>query len=345
MNIEKSESGSAARRFRVLALDGGGIKGTYTAAVLSSLEEMTGKRICDYFDLITGTSTGGIIAVALGLEIPAQQILQLYLERGAEIFPVSEPGWRGRVKGGWKHLWAPKHSQSVLKAAVDSVVGQKQFGESKSRLVIPAFDAVRGRIQLFKTAHSAEYKQDYLRSAATVALGTSAAPTYYPAYSDASGGCYLDGGVWANSPVMVGLLEATCILGHVIDHVDLLSIGTTCSPFDISRGRRSGGVASWNVGLVELLMEAQADAALGQARLLTKNRMLRVDSVARAGRFSLDNSQEIDDLRSLGQQSAREHEGAISRQFLTTQVDAFQPFYAVRGTAPELPDTTDGAAA
>ncbi len=327
MNIDQGPLNSQDGRCRVLALDGGGIKGTYTASVLASLEAMTGKRICDYFDLITGTSTGGIIAVALGLQIPAAKILRLYIDHGRTIFPMAEPGWRAKCAEIWRHVWSPKHSQAVLKDAINEVIGERAFGDSKSRLVIPAFDAVRGKPQLFKTAHAPDYKQDYLRPATTVALGTSAAPTYYPAYTDAGGGCYLDGGVWANSPVMVGLLEATCVLGYPIEQVDLLSIGTTCSPFDVNKGRRKGGLASWNKGLIELFMEAQCDAALGQARLLTRGRMLRIDTVTRTGRFSLDNSNEITDLRALGEQAAREHEREVSRRFLAVPVEEFSPCY------------------
>lgn len=315
------------KRCRVLALDGGGIKGTYTASVLASLETMTGKRISDYFDLIVGTSTGGIIAVALGLQVPASKILRLYVDHGESIFPMPLPGWKAKCAEMWRHLCGPKHSQAALKTAIDDVIGGYSFGDSKSRLVIPAFDAVRGKPQLFKTAHSADYKQDYLLPATTVALGTSAAPTYYPAYTDAGGGCYLDGGVWANSPVMVGLLEATCVLGFRIEQVDLLSIGTTCAPFDISKGRRKGGIVSWNKGLVELFMEAQCDAAIGQARLLTNGRMMRIDTVTRSGRFSIDNSHEIADLKSLGDQAAREHERAVSEQFLHTRAEGFSPCY------------------
>lgn len=337
MTVNLQTLNSQDGRCRVLALDGGGIRGTYTASVLASLEAMTGKRICDYFDLITGTSTGGIIAVALGLQIPAAKILRLYIDNGTSIFPMAEPGWKAKCAEIWHHLCAPKHSQAVLKDAINDVIGERAFGESKSRLVIPAFDAVRGKPQLFKTAHSTAYKQDYLLPATTVAMGTSAAPTYYPAYTDAGGGCYLDGGVWANSPVMVGLLEATCILGYPIEQVDLLSIGTTCSPFDISKGRRKGGLASWNKGLIELFMESQCDAALGQARLMTSGRMLRIDTMTRTGRFSLDNSNEIADLRALGDQAAREHEREVSRRFLDVPVEEFCPFYTSFTNAEIVP--------
>lgn len=322
--------GSAGgRRFRVLSLDGGGIKGTYTASVLATLEEMTGKKIREHFDLITGTSTGGIIAVALGLDVPIERILTLYSQHGSEIFPCPSTGVVAKLKDKLRHVCGPKHCQDTLSGLIEKTLGNRLFGESKTRLVIPAFDAVRGKPQLFKTAHAPAYLQDYKLLASTVALGTSAAPTYYPAYSDTNGACFLDGGVWANSPVVVGLLEATCVLKWPIEQVDLLSIGTTQAPFDVSHSKRNGGVAQWNIGLLDLFMEAQVDAALGQARLMTNNRMLRIDTATRPGRFSLDNSNEISDLKALGQQAARLHEQEISQRFLSSKTEEFLPCYPV----------------
>ena len=324
--------------FRVLALDGGGIMGAYTAAVLAGLERMTGKRVVDHFDLITGTSTGGLIAVALGMQVPACQILDFYVEKGPQIFPSAAPGWRGAIREHWRHLRGPKHSHVVLRREIEAVLGGRKFGESKCRLVIPAYDGVSGAIQLFKTAHTADYKQDYLLPATTVAMGTSAAPTYFPAYAEAGGGTFLDGGVWANCPAMVGLLEATCVLGRRAEEVELLSIGTTTEPFEVAHRRRRGGLLSWNRGLVDLLMRAQVDASLGQAGLITRGRMLRIDAVTRPGRFSLDNAREIPDLRALGDQAARQHEKQVSRRFLGPAAEPFEPVYrvdvAATGTEP-----------
>ncbi len=322
--------------FRVLALDGGGIKGTYTASVIANLEAMTGKHVADHFELITGTSTGGIIAVALGLGLTGQQILDFYLKRGPEIFPVPAPGWRGFVAELWRHLRQPKHSQKVLSEAIKKVVGDRTLGDSKCRLVIPAYDGVRGNIQLFKTAHTEHYKQDYQKPALVAALGTSAAPTYFPAYTEAGGGTYLDGGVWANCPTMVGLIEATAILGNSVEDVEIVSIGTTSEPFDVSRRRRAGGILAWGRGVVELLMQAQVDAALGQASLLMKARMLRIDAVTRPGRFSLDNAGGISDLQALGEQSARQHEKEISRRFLQRPAEPFVPYYRIEKSAAEV---------
>jgi hypothetical protein len=129
--------------------------------------------------------------------------------------------------------------------------------------------------------------------------------------------------------VVVGLLEATCILGHHIDQVELLSVGTTTSPYHVSHKRRNGGIAHWAAGLPEVFMQAQVEAALGQARLMTRDRLLRIDEVAAPGRFSIDNAGEIADLKALGQQAARQHEKEISRRFLFAPAEPFHPFYAV----------------
>lgn len=321
--------------FRILALDGGGIKGTYIASMLATLEEMTGKRVVEHFDLITGTSTGGIVAVGLGLGIPAKDILRFYLEKGPVIFP---PQRRGFIRSAWRWAMGPKLCQQQLSKAVAQIVGTRKFGESLCRLVIPAYDGVRGNIHLFKTAHAVQYKQDYLRPAMEVALGTAAAPTYYPAFTNEAGCAFLDGGVWANSPVMVGLLEATCILDRRIGDIEMLSIGTTTEPFDINHKRRHGGLLAWNKGLMTLLMQAQTEASLGQARLMTNGRLLRIDTVAMPGRFSLDNASKINDLRALGEQAARQHERAVNELFLFAPAEQFVPFHKV--TEPSTKEVT-----
>src|SRR5437899_3194933 len=112
-------------RFRILSLDGGGIKGAFTASVMASLEEETGKAAADYFDLITGTSTGGIVALGLGLSLPAKQIMEFYRERGPTIFPNTS--LVQRTRSILRQLIAPKHSHDVLKEALRQVLGERRL--------------------------------------------------------------------------------------------------------------------------------------------------------------------------------------------------------------------------
>ena len=320
--------------FRILSLDGGGIKGTFTASVLATLEEDTGQSVADHFDLITGTSTGGILAIGLGLGLPARQICNFYAEKGPTIFPGTS--LVRRVEGKLRQLFGPKHSHAVLRGALEEVFGTRKFGESKCKLVIPTYDAIRGRIFLMKTAHYERFKYDIDAPAVDVALATSAAPTYFaaspfPTHADAS---YVDGGVWANSPVLIAVTEAVAFLGQPLDNIDVLSIGTTTTPFNIA-SHADDGVAQWNAGLVELMFEGQVEAAQAQAKLLLNGRVHRINVIAKEGEFSLDDArpEKIQRLINLGRGEAvkKEHLEVVTTRFLNgVKVPPFNPLHAVR---------------
>lgn len=316
------------QRFRVLSLDGGGVKGAYTASVLRTLESLTGKSISEHFDLITGTSTGGIIAVAIGLGVPLDRVVDLYVDQGPIIFPRPPSGRLANLRKRWRNLWQPKHSQEVLFEAVFGVLGERKFGESANRIVIPAFNAQSGDIQLFKTAHHADYRMDCLLPATTVAMATSAAPTYLSAYKDPEGRVYIDGGVWANCPVMLGLVEAISRLEWPREQIDVLSIGTTSEPFHIGEAKQNGGIANWNKGIVDVFQEAQGKGMLGMARALTGNSMTRIDVVTRPGRFALDGSDEVQNLKALGENSARQFLGQVEERFFLSPAQKFTPCMA-----------------
>jgi patatin-like phospholipase/acyl hydrolase len=311
-------------RFRILSLDGGGIKGVFTASVLAELEHMTGKRVVEYFDLLTGTSTGGIIALALAVGIPAGKILDFYTNYGPTIFPaigIETRWWRGL-----RRIMRAKHDGTVLRNALATVFADKKLGHASCRVVIPAFDALGGRVHLFKTCHCERFRQDYQRSCVHMALATAAAPTYLPAFQADDGTAYVDGGVWANDPILVGVLEAIVNLHHAPEDLDVLSIGTTEEPFHISkRRRRRGGILQWALGVVPLLMHAQAEAARAQAGILLPSQPLRINRYVEPGRFSMDDSRQINDLDGLGRLEARRYEKAISERFLSTRTQPFRP--------------------
>jgi hypothetical protein len=286
-----------ALMFRILSLDGGGIKGAFSAAVLAQYQEDTGYSIAEHFDLITGTSTGGIIALGLGLGIPAREIVDFYAQKGPTIFPGTS--LIQRATGVLRWLRGPKHSHTVLRAALEEVFGTRKLGESRCRLVIPTYDAIGGRIFLMKTAHHERFKYDIDAPAVDVALATSAAPTYFaaarfPTHQDAS---YVDGGVWANSPVLVGVVEVVSFLGVALSNIDVLSIGCTSTPFNIAK-QANAGLVKWSAGLVDLMFEGQMEAALAQAKLLLDGRLHRIDVVAREGEFALDDAR-ADKIRQL----------------------------------------------
>lgn len=309
---------------RILALDGGGIKGAFTASVLAALEKDTGSLV-EHFDLITGTSTGGILAIGLGMGFSAEELKDFYIDRGEEIFSATSVF--GRF-GFLKQLVMPKHSSKPLERALADILGKRKFGESKSRLVIPTYDAINGRIFMMKTAHHERFVHDVEALALDVAMATAAAPTYFEAraFPAHHGASYVDGGVWANCPALVGLTEAVAFLGAKAEEVDILSIGTTASPFNVADDRRSGAV-QWNMGLINLMFEAQVEAAKAQTSLLAGG-FHRIDASVPAGRFGIDkaDANTIAELVTLGRGEAvkKENLEVVRSRFLNG--DRVSPF-------------------
>lgn len=317
------------RSFRILSLEGGGIMGAFSASVLATLEEDTNCKCVEHFDLITGTSTGGIIAIGLGLGMSAQEILKFYQDNGEQIF--RNTGFTRRLFNSVRHLFQPKHSQENLRQALIGAFKEKKFGESKCRLVIPTYDAIGGRIFLMKTAHHERFKFDIQAKAVDVALATSAAPTYFSAapFPIHQGASYVDGGVWANCPALVGLVEAIHFLNVQPVEIDILNIGTISSPFSVSQNAQSG-IFGWGKGLINILMNAQVEASRSISSLLTNDGFFNINYSAEQRRFSLDDSSKINELINLGRGEAvkRNNLEQVQQRFLNGQtVEPFSPLY------------------
>ena len=299
--------------FRILALDGGGIKGTFTAAALATWESLTGLRIVDHFDLIAGTSTGGILAIGLGMGLSAIEMLDFYKNKGRIIFPVTSIS--RRLRADVRHFFRPKWSQATLLREIEAAYykggAPVTMADSKCRLIIPAYHAVAGISHVFRTPHNPLLIGDASMEAAHVALATAAAPTFFSAAKVGNmiaESSFFDGGVWANSPAMTALVESACYLNIPIDRVDVLSLGTTDEPFTVKRQLRSG-VIRWNVKLLKLLMNAQCESSLRQAKSLAgQPRFLRVDTMTVPGSYTIDDSRQIGDLASIGKLEAEKAE-------------------------------------
>lgn len=295
--------------FRILALDGGGIKGAFTAAALATIEDALGGSVANQFDLIAGTSTGGILAIALGMGIHPKDMLRFYRERGTAIFPVMRfhRKWHSKVR----HAFRTKFSQATLRRELEQAYfpnGQrKTLGDSICRLVVPAYDAVGGVCHVFRTPHHPLLKADAFTDAAEVALATAAAPTYFSSatvQNMISKASFFDGGVWANCPAMAAIVEAVCYLKVPLERIDVLSIGTTDEPFTVKMMGKAGW-AGWGRTLINLLMNAQVDSSVRHAQLLVgEPRFLRINTTTTPGMYALDGSQEIESLITLGNRRA-----------------------------------------
>lgn len=299
--------------FRILALDGGGIKGAFTASVLTTLERAFGIPAASQFDLVAGTSTGGILAIGLGLGLRSEDMLRFYRNRGPVVFPAMRlhRKWTQRLRS----ILRPTYSQSVLACELEKAYyrdgERKVLGDSICRLVIPAYDAVGGVCHVFRTPHHALLTADRNTDAVEVALATAAAPTYFPSAvvkNLVSKASFFDGGVWANCPAMAAIVEAVCYLGVPLDRIDVLSIGTTEEPFTV-KSMAQAGWARWGKTLIDLLMNAQVDSSVRHAQLLVgEPRFLRVNAMTTPGMYAMDGSKEIEDLIALGNRKASDPE-------------------------------------
>jgi len=177
------------------------------------------------------------------------------------------------------------------------------LAESKCRLLIPAYHAIAGASHVFRTPHDPLLTGDANTPVAQVALASAAAPTYFSAAQIGNmiaESSFFDGGVWANSPAMAAIVEATCFLKVPLDRIDVLSVGTTDEPFTVRKKIRSG-IFGWSTKLVRLLMSVQGESSLKSAELIAgKPRFLRVDTITVPGTYRLDSPTEIEELAALG---------------------------------------------
>ncbi|MET9815351.1 CBASS cGAMP-activated phospholipase [Streptomyces sp. NPDC006355] len=310
-------------RFQILALDGGGFRGMFSAAVLTRLEEDLGTRIVDHFDLIAGTSTGGIIALGLGLGLSPREILTFYTEHGPRIFRD-----RSRMRGV-RHLQRAKYGSEPLKAALTEVFGDRTFGESTKRLVITSYNVAADDVYLFRTPHLPTLKRDWREKAVNVALATSAAPTYLPGMP-LDGARLIDGGVWANNPTMVALTEAVGPLVVPLEAIRVFSLGTTIDVRSRHRRLDRGGMLPWARDAVEVLMRAQSESAAKQVEhFIGKANVLRLNPTVPTGAVALDKV-DAETLYGLAGHISRDASHTVHRMFCDHRAPVFAPFYPAR---------------
>ena len=316
--------------FRILSIDGGGMKGIFSIAFLAALEEKTKKNVVDHFDLIVGTSTGGIIALGLALGMPASHILDFFFEKGERIFPNRTA--ISRFKSLIKGLISTRYNKTILEEVLKEHFGVMRLGEAKTRLVIPSFNPVTGDVYLYKTAHDLNFKEDYKRYAWEVAYATSAAPTYFKAHKTGFSTYLVDGGMWANNPSMVALCEAIGYLRQDPKNIALLSIGTAITGVNVGqRTTKQGGMIRWGWTISsKLFMHMQAITAHRQAgQLLRDGQYIRVNPSLQNIPIPMDDPNKALDLIPFGEQAARHYLKNMEDLFFSTAAKKFQPVYSI----------------
>ncbi len=264
--------------YRVLSLDGGGMRGLYTASILQSLvnrfsrpNNINNKDIGKGFDLIVGTSTGSILACGLATGISISKLIEFYRNNGKNIFtdPFPSKGWK---KFYWilKNFCKPANSNKILTEELQKIFENKTiaqiYDERQIGLCITSVNLIDHSPRVFKTPHNPDKNADNKRLLKDVCLASSAAPILFPIAQalnpeNNTHEYFADGGLWANNPILVALIEAI-ICSEKNQKIEIISIGTCSLPTGQAVGNTNRGLWGWKFGIapMELSMDVQAKA-------------------------------------------------------------------------------------
>ncbi|MBL1376467.1 CBASS cGAMP-activated phospholipase [Zobellella iuensis] len=262
--------------YHVLALSGGGYRGLYTATVLAELETVLGRPIASHFDLICGTSAGGMLALGLAAEIPAYELKALFEEQGRRIF--GSRSLSRRLLGFWL---TAKHDSAGLREVLTERFQETTIGDLKHRVLVPAVNYSTGLGQFFKTPHHPSFELDHRMKVVDVALATAAAPVYFPlARNDR--GVFADGGLVGNAPGLFGFHEVKTFLAPKQDVlVRVLSIGTMTIGATVRGGASlDRGFGKWRGGLFDLVISAQESSVDYMLRQALGDNYFQIDDKA-----------------------------------------------------------------
>ncbi|MCD4664443.1 MAG: patatin-like phospholipase family protein [Bacteroidales bacterium] len=353
----EKKGNQSQKEFKILSIDGGGIRGVFPAQILAEIEshlkaeseEKEDINIYEYFDLICGTSTGGVLAIALGLGISATQLKKLYLKNVQTIF--------GSGKSFVRNFFGPKHDIFILEKIVRKCFKDKFggndpiLGESKTRLCVPVYDSYQGTLNVLKTSHHPDLINDWQIPAYQAAVATSAAPTYYNPYTldyiDRTGERIIkknkvDGGICANNPVLVGFLEAVHTLNKKPSNLKVLSLGTGTKQLRIKNENEGWGFIKWLKGhkLIDLSMQSQSDMIQNQIKFINQGigvggksafhlNRIQYDFSLNANAIKLDESRSdiLDEFIVEAKETFKKEGPGIIKHFFQNKVEPYKPYH------------------
>ncbi|MEX2466449.1 MAG: patatin-like phospholipase family protein [Gemmatimonadota bacterium] len=308
---------------RVLSIDGGGIRGIIPGMLLVELERRSGKRIHELFDLVAGTSTGGILALGLVCPKPAAadadpysagEMVDLYVEHGGRIF--ERTFWR-KLPGA--DLFEEKYSAATLEQLLTDYFGAGRLSEVVTDVLLSAYEIERRDAFFFKS-RKARVDPSYDFPLVDVARATSAAPTYFEPHKIQQGGDYyslVDGGVFANNPTMCAIAESF-MLHEGPERPDLVvaSLGTGELTRRIPHDEATGfGLANWVRPIISVMMDGMSDSVCYQGDHILGDRHMRFQTRLDEGSDDMDNASRtnIRVLRLLAERMIEDNDARIDR--------------------------------
>ena len=318
-------AGSPPRR--VLSIDGGGIRGIIPAMVVAHIERKMGKPAHELFDLMVGTSTGGILALGLSrpgasrpVQFSARWVVKLYEEQGANIFEYSL--WRKlRTVGG---ILDEAYSHEVLEGILGKYFAGTTLGDCKTPTMVTSYDIQNRRTVFLKSW----YADHQLVRCCDAARATSAAPTYFepkPLDTGDVASVLIDGGIFMNSPSVSAYAEARKLFPD--EPIAVLSLGTGELTRPIAFGEaRTWGSALWVMSLLDCMFDGVSKAADHQMQLFLGERYQRLQTSLESASDDMDDASE-ENIRNL-KRTARElinANEAVLEQFFEIDAGNAQP--------------------
>jgi len=269
------------KTFRILSIDGGGIRGIFPAHVLRCIEERHKINLFDTFDMIAGTSTGAIIAAGVAIGVPAADIVEMYKEHGAGIFLKRRSFWPGsKLKNMFQPMFDSVYDAQCLKSVLSDVFQDKRLGEIAKPLLLPSTDIGNGCVHVLKSGYSKEFTRDNNVLVKDAILASCSAPTYFDPHKLDH---YLlaDGGLWANNPSLAAVIDAQKRLRINQDDIKVLSIGTghAKTMYGTNTLRKWGLINGWkHKEFISFILSLQSQSATNYLNLmLSPGQIKRID--------------------------------------------------------------------
>lgn len=288
--------------FKILSIDGGGIRGVYPAHILKCFEEKLGINFLESFDMIAGTSTGSIIAAGVACDIRASEMVSMYREHGADIFKKRKSKIPFKKESvATKLMLESVYDCASLSAVLKSVFQEIKLGDITKPLILPATDIGNGGVHVFKSAYDTSFLRDKFVRIRDAVQASCSAPTFFDPHKVDE---YLlsDGGLWANNPALAAVIDAQKRLGIPYDDIQVVSIGTGHSKVAYGLKHQGGwGFASgWkHKAFINFMLSLQSQSALNYLKLhLKPEQILRIDFESDT-ELPLDDITEIDNLISM----------------------------------------------